>query len=62
MADRVEWLIISAAWMVGAFGSSWVLARLYRHLHPELSFYKLWAFWAIVVMVVAAAVFGLGLV
>lgn len=62
MGDRIDWLIISAVWLVGAFGSSWLLAHLYRRLYPELSFHKLWAFWALVVMIIAAAVFALGLV
>lgn len=59
---RVDWLIISAAWLIGAFGSSALLALLYKRLHPDLSYYKLWAFWAVVVSVVAALGFAFGLV
>jgi hypothetical protein len=62
MDPRVAWLIVSAAWLAGSFGSAAVLALLYRRLHPELSFYKLWAFWTIVVSALAAALFALGLV
>jgi hypothetical protein len=40
------WVSISAAWFVGTFGGGWLLARLYKHLYPQLSFYKLWAFWS----------------
>jgi hypothetical protein len=58
---RLGWLAISAAWLVGSFGSSAVLALLYRRLHPELSFYKLWAFWAVVVSMLALAIFALDL-
>jgi hypothetical protein len=59
---RFGWLIISAAWLLGAFGSAALLALLYRRLHPELSFYKLWAFWTLIVSGIAAAVFAFGIV
>ncbi len=59
---RLDWLIVSAAWLIGAFGSSALLALLYKRLHPELSYHKLWAFWAVVVSVVAALCFALGIV
>jgi hypothetical protein len=53
--------VLSAAWLIGSFGSAALLALLYRRLHPELSFYKLWAFWVIIVSVLAAGVFAFGL-
>lgn len=56
------WLIIGAVWLACAFGGSALLALLYKRLHPELSYYKLWALWAVVVSVLAAVVFATGLV
>ena len=35
--------------MVGAFGSGAALAWFYKRLHPSLAFYKLWAFWTMVI-------------
>jgi hypothetical protein len=48
--------------MLGTFGGGWVLAWLYKRLHPSLSFYKLWAFWSMLLGGVVALVFALGLV
>jgi hypothetical protein len=56
------WLLIAVVWMAGAFGGGAALAWLYRRLHPELAFYKLWAFWAAILSGVAALVFAFGLV
>ena len=53
-------LAITAAWAVGSLGSGAALAWLYRRLHPSLSFYKLWAFWTMVLSLVAALVLALG--
>jgi hypothetical protein len=39
--EGAGWLIVGLAWMVGTFGCGWVLAWLYKRLHPSLSFYKL---------------------
>jgi hypothetical protein len=50
------WLIIGAAWMLGSFGSGAALAWLYKRLHPDLAFYKLWAFWTAVLGGAAALV------
>jgi hypothetical protein len=58
----VGWLIVAAAWLLGAFGGGWVLAWLYKRLHPELAFYKLWAMWSMVLAGAAALVMGWGLV
>jgi hypothetical protein len=62
MDERVYWGILGVVWLSCAFGSSAALAAFVRRLHPELSFYKLWAMWAIIVSLVAAAVFALDLV
>lgn len=56
------WLIIGTVWMIGTFGGGWVLAWLYKRLHPELAFYKLWALWSMLLGAIVALVFGLGLV
>jgi hypothetical protein len=58
----VPWLILTAGWLVGAFGGGAALAWLYKRLHPELAFYKLWALWTMILSGAAAIVFGLGLV
>lgn len=55
-----HWLVILAAWAVGSLGSAAALAWLYRRLHPSLAFYKLWAFWTMVVSLIAAAVLAFG--
>ncbi|HEX6913574.1 MAG TPA: hypothetical protein VF142_24420 [Longimicrobium sp.] len=56
------WLVIGGAWMVGTFGGGWVLALMFKRLHPELSFYKLWALWSSLLGGIVALVFALGLV
>jgi len=59
--DVGGWLILSAVWLICAFGGSALLAAWYRRLHPSLSFYKLWAFWTVVVSLVAGAAFAFGI-
>lgn len=54
--DTLEWLVLSAVWLAGAFGSGALLAKLYKRLHPELSFHKLWALWTVIVSVAAALI------
>lgn len=56
------WLVVGAAWMLGTFGGGWVLAWLYKRLHPSLSFYKLWAFWSSLLGGAVALIFALGFV
>ena len=60
MPSWVGWLALGAAWLAGAFGGGWVLAWLYKRLHPGLAFYKLWAFWTMLLSGAAALVLGLG--
>jgi predicted lysophospholipase L1 biosynthesis ABC-type transport system permease subunit len=43
-----EWLLLAAVWMACTFGGGAALAWLYKRLHPELAFYKLWAMWSMV--------------
>lgn len=54
----IGWLLVTLVWLLGAFGSGAALALLYRTLHPELAYYKLWAFWTVVVSVLAGAIFA----
>ena len=58
--EGAGWLIIGAAWMVGAFGGGAALAWLYKRLHPQLAFYKLWAFWTAVLSGTVAILFAFG--
>jgi hypothetical protein len=62
MDDRLHWAILGVVWLVSAFGSAALIAALYRRLHPELSFYRIWAFWTVLVSVTAALVLALDLV
>jgi hypothetical protein len=52
-------LFVTAAWLVGGFGGGAALAWLYKRLHPSLSFYKLWAFWTMVLSATTAVVLAL---
>ena len=56
----LAWLALSAAWAVGAFGGGAALAWLYKRLHPQLAFYKLWAFWTMILSGVAVLVIARG--
>lgn len=60
--SRTYWVVIGLVWLAAAFGSGAALAWFYRRLYPGLAFYKLWALCTVVVSLVAAAVFALGLV
>jgi hypothetical protein len=51
--------LIGLTWLIAAFGSGAALAWLYRRLHPELDFHKLWAVWTVVVSIAAAAIYFL---
>lgn len=55
----VGWVVFGAAWVVGAFGGGWLLALLYKRLHPGLAFYKLWALWTMLLAGAAALVMAL---
>jgi hypothetical protein len=52
------WVAVGVAWLMGAFGGGAALAALYKHLHPQLAFYKLWAAWAMILSALAVAVFA----
>jgi hypothetical protein len=55
-----HWLPIAAAWLLGAFGGGATLAWLYKRLHPQLAFYKLWALWTTVLGAVVALLLVFG--
>ena len=42
--------------MIGTFGGGAALAWLYKRLHPDLAFYKLWALWSAVLSGAAGAI------
>ncbi|HEU4881995.1 MAG TPA: hypothetical protein VFT45_07120 [Longimicrobium sp.] len=42
--------------------AGWMLAWLYKRLHPQLAFYKLWAFWSAILGGVVALLIALGAV
>jgi ABC-type phosphate/phosphonate transport system permease subunit len=48
--------------MIGTFGGGAALAWLYKRLHPQLAFYKLWAMWSTVLGAVVALLLAFGLV
>ncbi len=53
-------LAVGVAWMVGTFGGGAALAWLWKRLHPRLSFYKLWAFWSMMLGGAVALLFAFG--
>mgnify|MGYP006143748245 CR=1 FL=1 len=59
---RAGWLVVGLAWFVGSFGCGWILARLYKRLHPQLAFYKLWAFWSAILGGIVALLIAFGAV
>jgi hypothetical protein len=58
--DAAGWALVGAAWLLGAFGGGWILARLWKRLHPDLAFYKLWATATAVLSGLAALAFAFG--
>ena len=56
----IRFLPLAAAWLLGAFGGGAALAWLYKRLHPGLAFYKLWAFWTMILSAIVALALGLG--
>ena len=56
------WTAVAVGWMIGTFGGGAALAWLYKRLHPQLAFYKLWAMWSTVLGAVVALLLAFGLV
>lgn len=50
------WLVLGSVWMICTFGGGAALAWLYKRLHPQLAFYKLWALWSAILAGVATLV------
>ena len=50
----LNWLILAVVWLFSAVASGAALAWLYKRLHPSLAFYKLWAFWTMILSGVVA--------
>ncbi len=55
------WLLFAVVWMIGTFGGGAALAWLYKRLHPDLAFYKLWALWSALLSGAAVLAFAFGL-
>jgi hypothetical protein len=56
----LNWAVIALVWLAAALGSGAALAWLYKRLHPDLAFYKLWAFWTMILSAIVALALGLG--
>ncbi|HSU14312.1 hypothetical protein [Longimicrobium sp.] len=56
------WSAIAIGWLAGTFGGGAALAWLYKRLHPQLAFYKLWAMWSAVLGGIVALLLAFGLV
>jgi hypothetical protein len=54
------WTIVALVWLAVALASGAALAWLYKRLHPGLAFYKLWAFWTMILSAIVALALGLG--
>lgn len=48
------WAAVAVVWLLSALASGAALAWLYKRLHPSLAFYKLWAFWTMILSAIAA--------
>ena len=62
MTTFARWALVALVWLAAAMASGAALAWLYKRLHPSLAFYKLWAFWTMILsaIVALALAFGLG--
>lgn len=60
MRTGLAWIVIAVVWLLAALASGAVLASLYKRLHPALAFYKLWAFWTMVLSAVVAILIAFG--
>lgn len=53
------WSVVALVWLVCAVASGAALAWLYKRLHPTLAFYKLWAFWTMILSAIVAVTLAL---
>ena len=61
MTSILQWALIALVWLAAAMACGAALAWLYKRLHPSLAFYKLWAFWTMILSAIVALALGLGL-
>ena len=54
------WAVVALVWLLAALASGAALAWLYKRLHPGLAFYKLWAFWTMILSAIVALALGFG--
>lgn len=52
----ISWIVIAIVWLLSALAAGAALAWLYKRLHPSLAFYKLWAFWTMILSAIVALV------
>ena len=55
-----QWALVALVWLAAAMASGAALAWLYKRLHPQLAFYKLWATWTMLLSAAAALAFAFG--
>ena len=53
------WSVVAIVWLACAVGAGATLAWLYKRLHPALAFYKLWAFWTMILSAIVAVTLAL---
>ncbi len=58
--DAVAWVVLLGVWCAAATGSGYLLARLAKRIHPDLSFRKLWLLYTVLMAFFAALVLLLG--
>ena len=58
--DFLSWVVLLGVWSGASSGSGYLLARLAKGVHPELSLRKLWLFYTVLMAFLVAIVFLLG--
>ena len=61
MTGVLQWALVALVWLAAAMASGAALAWLYKRLYPSLAFYKLWAFWTMILSAIVALALGFGL-
>ena len=60
MSGFLQWALVALVWLATALACGAALAWLYKRLFPSLAFYKLWAFWTMILSAIVALALGLG--
>lgn len=60
-AEPQVWLSLGAAWIASSVLCGLLLALLVRRIHPGLSFYRTWLFYAVLTGFLVATVLLVGL-